>query len=68
MAAVNTVSFKIDNLKGFTEATKLAPKLVLASLKREFRREGDKLKTEFRKSHLFGLLVLTCRGGLWGSR
>ncbi|MDR4485294.1 MAG: hypothetical protein R3B95_19185 [Nitrospirales bacterium] len=54
MASVNTVSFKVENLKGFSQAAKLAPKLILNSLKREFRREGNKLQTEFRKGYLFG--------------
>ncbi len=54
MASVNTVAFKVQNLKGFSEAAKLAPKLILNSLKREFRREGNKFQTEFRKAYLFG--------------
>lgn len=54
MAFENSVSFEVTNLKGFSAAYKLAPKLILASLKREFQREGKKLETEFRKSHLFG--------------
>lgn len=54
MAFKDGIRLEFTNIKGFHAALELAPKLVLATIKREFVREGAKLKTEFRKSHLFG--------------
>lgn len=49
------VEFRIDNLKAFEEAARLAPKKVMASIKREGQREAEKFKTEYRKTYFFGL-------------
>lgn len=54
MAFNDSISFEIVNVKGLEAASKLAPKLILAALKREYVREGAKFKTEFRKNYLFG--------------
>lgn len=54
MAFQDSIEFKVDNLAGFAQAKKLAPKRILASFKREMNREGDKFATAFRRSHLFG--------------
>ncbi|HBP90929.1 MAG TPA: hypothetical protein PKK23_15795 [Nitrospirales bacterium] len=54
MAFNDSVTFEIVNIKGLEEARKLAPKLILATLKREYAREAAKFKTEFRKNYLFG--------------
>ncbi|MDH3279914.1 MAG: hypothetical protein OEQ18_02150 [Gammaproteobacteria bacterium] len=48
------IEITFDNIKGFEEAARLAPKRVLAALKREFAREGKKFQTEYRKQNLFG--------------
>lgn len=48
------VEFKIENIDGLKRAYELAPKTVIASIFREFKREGDKFKTEYRKQYLFG--------------
>lgn len=48
------IQIRFDNIQGFEEAARLAPKRVLASLKREFEREGKKFVTEYRKANLFG--------------
>ena len=48
------IEIRFDNIDGFKEAARLAPKRVLAALKREFEREGKKFQTEYRKQYLFG--------------
>lgn len=48
------IELRFDNIKGFEEAARVAPKRIMASLKREFAREGKKFQTEFRKQYLFG--------------
>jgi len=50
----DSITFEITNIKGLEEASKLAPKRILSTLKREYAREGAKFKTEFRKNNLFG--------------
>ncbi|MGD9850109.1 MAG: hypothetical protein AB7T38_02460 [Nitrospirales bacterium] len=54
MAFQDSIEFKVDNLAGFAQAKRLAPKRILASFKRELQREGNKFQTEFRKGFLFG--------------
>lgn len=48
------MEIRFDNIDGFRQAAELAPKRVLAALKREFDREGKKFQTSFRKQYLFG--------------
>lgn len=50
----DSIKFEVTNLKGFQEAMKLAPKVVSAAIKKQFKLEGSALQVEFRKSHLFG--------------
>ena len=50
----DSIQIKFDNIKGFEEAARLAPKRILSSLKRELQREGKKFQTEYRKAFLFG--------------
>lgn len=50
----DSIRIQFDNIKGFSEAVKLAPKRVLASMRQQVQREGSKFETQYRKTYLFG--------------
>lgn len=48
------IEIKFDNINGFQEAARLAPKRVLAAMRQQAQREGSKFETQYRKQYLFG--------------
>lgn len=48
------IEIKFDNINGFQEAARLAPKRVLAAMRQQAQREGSKFETQYRKMYLFG--------------